>query len=264
MNIVNNIMDLFRAAPTPPANTPTANPAVNPAPTGSAQPGGLPGTKQTAQTDANGVVPNSNDPLSFLKGQEKIWDTVEVDPKVAAEKDIFANFDPAKVMQSAGQVDFTKVLKPEILQAAIAGGEDGMKALVSGLNTMVQNSYGRSALTTKALVQEALQKQQDQFMGMLPELIRKTSAMDSLQEDPVFADPAVQPLVGMLVERTMQKNPNTSQQDAEKIVREYFTGLSAALTASAVQRKTAPAAQKAATTKKSSDFSSFLPPEMRS
>lgn len=222
-------MDLFRSAPVAPAI-----PAPNGNPSQVANPGqNLPGTQASPQTANNGIVPAQSpapapaekaEPTP-MEGFKDIWQTVKTEDGVPASE-MFANLDPKKVMESAQKVDFTKTLTPEILAKAAAGGQEGIAALVSAMNSVAQSGYAQNAIATTKIVQQALKKQKEEFDAQLPTMVRKLSANENiLAENPLFNNPAIQPLVGALQEQLVRKNPNATSKEIQTQVGDFFTQL---------------------------------------
>lgn len=221
-----NIMDLFRTVPTNTA-------VVTPAPTGNSAPGVvLPSTQSGTGTAPNGAVPinggvapnvGTTDPKtqSPFADFDKLWD---IDPK-ATDPNIspFANVDPAKVMESARKVDFAKAVTPELLTKIQAGGQEGMVALMTALNTVSQQTYGQSALATTKIVEQALAQQRTSFEAALPALVKKLSVNDNLRtENPLLANPAIAPMVEALQSALLTKNPNATAAEIQAQVNTFL------------------------------------------
>lgn len=255
-----NIMDLFRSAPVAPQGQPAqgipGNPTM-PGPSGVQNPGALPGTQNSSVTAVNGVVPVSAPAPapSLMEGFKDVWQTVPDDP-TKKDTSAFANLDPAKVMESAKNVDFTKVLTPDLLAKIAAGGQEAVVALSQAMQLTSQDVYGRGAITTAKIVEQALEKQRKDFEAALPNLVRQHAVTDSLRhENPMLNDPAIQPMVQALQHMLTMKHPNASSAEIKKNVNEYFDALGAAF---------APKTPQSEAAKKGSDvydFGLFLPKE---
>lgn len=226
------IMDIFSSIMPSAPQTPPVNPNI---PTGVANPGQpLPGTQVSPTTPPNGVVPtqptnqNPGEPgtaVSPLDSFKDIWQTpTNTDPN--ADAPMFANLDPAKLMESARKVDFTKTISPELIQKIQAGGAEASQAFMEALNHAVQTGYAQSALATTKIVEQALTKQQAKFDAQLPTMVKKFSANESLlSNNPLLQNPAIQPLVGALQEQLVRKNPNATSAEIQQQVNDYFAAL---------------------------------------
>lgn len=243
---------------------PVAAPALaNPnAPTGANNPGQpLPGTANGPGTAPNGVVPspapapeaapNSPTPSPTpMEGFKDIWNTVPTsgeDPNAS----IFANLDPNKVMESAKKLDFTKAIPQDVLAKIQAGGPEGAMALAQAMNLVGQTGYAQSAIATTKIVEAALKKQAEQFNASLPTLVKKFSANESiLAENPLYQNPAIQPLVGALQEQLIRKNPNATTAEIQQQVGDFFKSLATSFAPAPVAPKTGKG--------KEEDWSAFL------
>lgn len=254
-----NIMDLFRPA----VAAPVANP-VNPAPTGNANPATpLSGTAATPGTANNGVVPvDGANPAATATGTgtvdpspfadfSKLWETPANPTNPNASP--FANLDPAKVMESARRVDFSKSVPPELVAKIQAGGAEGAQALMAALNHVGQQGYGQSALATTKIVEQALSVQRQQILDQLPALVRKMSVNDNLRtENPLLSDPAISPMVEALQSALLVKNPNATPTEIQGQVNSFLGAMGKAFGPKPVETP----AQKAA--KNETDWDKFL------
>ena len=246
------LANIFGGSPAPVANAPVAPANGNPSQV--AQPGvALPGTQSSPQTAPNGMVPTqtptAETPFDTFKD---IWQTPKndgTDPNAP----MFAGVDPKKLMESAGKVDFAKIIPAESLAAISAGGEPAQKAFASAMNLVAQSLYAQSAFATTKIVDEAMTRQREQFNSNLPSLITSHTANASLvKSNPLLSNPAVTPLVDALRETLIRKNPNATPDEITGQVTDYFNALG---TSFAPKPPVDPAAARAA---KSEDWSSFL------
>ena len=202
-------------------------------PTGAANPGQpLPGTQASQTTAPNGMVPvqdpnanpgnpgTSSSPLDAFKD---IWQTPA---NQVAEQPLFANLDPAKLMESARQVNFAKTLTPETMAKIQAGGPEASQAFMESMNQVAQQVYAQSAIATTKIVEQALSKTKQQYDAQLPSLVKKFSVGENLlAENPLLSNPAIQPLVGALQEQLLRKNPNASSAEIQDQVNQYLQAL---------------------------------------
>jgi len=251
---------LFGTTPATPQN-----PAPS-APTGVANPGQpLPGTQSSQQTAPNGTVPSQSqvmnpDPnaqtqttASPLEAFKDVWQTPATDPNAATPQGMFANLDPAKLMQSAKQVDFTKAVTPEMLAQIQAGGPEAMSAMVQAMNNVAQMGYAQSAIATTKIVEQALAKSKEQYDAQLPTMVKKFSATEAtLANNPLLQNPAIRPVYEAVQSQLLLKNPNATTAEIQQQVGDFFSAMGAAFAPPAPQT----AQQKAARTEE--DWSKFL------
>jgi hypothetical protein len=248
-----DIMSLFRTAPAAPAA-----PAAQPGPTQVANPGApLPGTQSSNGTAPNGVVPTqsistptpTSGEQSPLSNFADIWKT---DPNAAVtDTSIFGVIDPAKVMEAAKKLDFSKSVTPEILAKIQAGGPEAAAAFQSAMNSVGQLQYAQSAMATTKIVEQAVAKVTERFNAQLPSMVKQLSTREGLQtSNPILSNPAVQPMVEALTSQLLTKNPNATSAEIQTQVADYFASLGQVFAPKAPQT----AAQKNAST---SDWSMF-------
>lgn len=219
-----DIFSLFKTAPsTPPQVSAPGNQQQVPG-------NQTPGTLANPQTAPNGVVPaQSNEPpppATPLDSFKDVWNTPDTQP---TDPSLFGNLDPAKLMDSARQVDFAKVITPEQLTAIGQGGDGAVKAFATALNSVAQTVYGQSAMATTKIVEQAIKKNSESYDSKMQEMVRKFSVNEGLQaSNPLLNNPAVQPLVGALTEQLTRKNPTATSADIQAQVRDYFSQLGTA------------------------------------
>lgn len=209
---------------------PVAAPVVNNNPTQTANPQmPLPGSDPQ-----NPMIP-AGDPASqstALDQFAKLWETPATDPNAPADpNNYFATLDPAKVRESARKVNFTSdQVSPELAAAIAAGGPEALKAVQTLINQSSQNVYGQSALATASIVQKALDAQRENFQKALPGILKGQLVADSLAtENPIFNNPALQPMVEMARQQVLQKFPNATQAETKEQIVTFFNAMQQAL-----------------------------------
>lgn len=215
-----SLMDFFRGANPVPAAVPApatnGNPPV-PAPTDKS-PGG------------NAPVADPNAPIepSF----DKLWDPVgENDPKLPDfNPSALFQFDPAKVQEAVKQIDYTKAMNSEQLQAVVAGGEGAMAALSQIMNSVAQQATQVSMIGSAKLIEQALGKANESLDARMAEQIRKQEISAGLREkNPIFNSPEFSPMVSALETQFRTKYPNASSAEittmAEKYVLKFAQGI---------------------------------------
>jgi len=210
------------AAPNSVANNPTVPSASN--------------IPQQSATNPDGSV-NTSATASPLDNFKDLWKT---DPNAAQPQTPFTfNSDPAKLLDAARTVDFTKSLTPELSKRIQAGGADGQMATMEAMNNVAQMTFAQSAHATSKIVEQALQQQQERFEAKLPEYIKQHSVADSLRTtNPLMTNPAMAPMVEALQHQFTVKYPQATAQDIKSYVNDYLNGAADMITA---QRPVAPA-----------------------
>ena len=225
------IMDMFRTAV-----------QLNTAPVVGSQsaptPGNIPPTAPTSGVTTPGTAPNGtnpgttttvdpNAPPTPLADFADIWKDAPTDPN-APPKDssVFGNVDPNKLLEAAKKINFAEAATPEQKAAILAGGEEAVKAMIEVVNQTAQRSYAQSAYASTRMVETAIAKAREQFAAELPQLIKKTNVSNSLREDnPIFSNPAVAPIMDALETRLTIKYPNASASEITNMAKAYVEQL---------------------------------------
>lgn len=253
--IMSMFSNMLGGTPAPAAQTGAQAPAP--------QPGSIPPTApntaaSSPNTAANGVVPTTGDNIkpaepTPLDSFKDIWKNDPVDPNAPQNPSVFGNVDPKRFMEAAGKIDFAKVVTPEQLQAISAGGEGAVGAFASALNAVAQTTYAQSAFASTKIVEQAMARAKDSFIAELPAHIKKQTVSESLRaENPVFSNPAVQPIISALEAQLTVKFPAASAGEITTMAKQYVE----ALGTSFAPKQAAPAAKPG--TREDTDWSSFL------
>lgn len=251
-----SIMDLFRSQPTPPAVTP-------PTPTSTAA---SPGTA------GNGVTPTPGTPgdpaagkqqaapESPLKQFEGLWE-----PNKDAQGNAIVPtptpspvtpLDPTKLQEAVKGLDFTKVVSPDVLAKISAGGQDATAAFTQAMNGVAQAVFSQSALATNKIVESALAKQAEQMLAKMPEMVRQHSVTESLrQENPIFANPAVGPIIEGLKSQLAVKFPNATSAELTAQAKSYLEAVGTSFAPAPKQTENTKSGKKAA---EGTDWAAFL------
>lgn len=212
-----SVFDIFRttpATPVAPAPAPTPNPAPN---ANNAPIPGVDANNPMVPAGTGTAIPNPQDPFKDFNG---LWD-IDL-TKVNPNEPFFAKTDPAKVMESARKTNFSNMTQ-EQMTAIVAGGPEAVKAMQSILNSAAQNVYGQGAIASTKMIDQALSAQRKQFEDMLPGLITKHQASSGLQQsNPLFSNPTLAPMVEMVQERILAKNPNATPQEIQQQTSLFF------------------------------------------
>lgn len=221
-----SVMSVFRQAPT---TTPAADPsATNPT---------VPGDG-TAKPDGTGpvAIPKVGDgAASPLDGFKNLWDT-DKDAKPPTSWEPRLAIDPAKILAAAKTVDFSKSIAPELLAKA-AGGD--ATALSQVINEAAQSGFAQAMGSTANLVKAALTDQAAVFRDqILPEVLRKHAINTQLQDDSLFTNPAVAPMLKMVEDQLVAKNPTMSPAQIKEQAKKFTTEFAEHVAASSGKRIT--------------------------
>jgi hypothetical protein len=223
------ILDIFRTAP--------VAPVPNPGTPGQIPAGTAPSATTTPNTAPNGVTPpnaaiDSTQDSTPLDQFKDIWQTAPVDPNAPTKPTgVFGDVDPKRFMEAAGKIDFSKAVTPEQLQAISAGGDGAVKAFAESMNKIAQGVYAQSAFASTKIVENALAKSRESYLAELPQHIRQQQVSTTLREsNPIFSNPAVQPIISALEIQMTQKYPNATSTEITNMAKQYVEALGTAFT----------------------------------
>lgn len=228
--IFGNMFGNGSGAPAPLSPQQAANPSLNPnlqnpTPT---PPGNIPPASQ----NMNGPTPTetpapANNPTSPLDAYKDLWQPAEApknpDGSPVVKAGMF-NLDPAKIMETAGKLDFKKAIKPEQLTAIQAGGPEAMAALLDVMQQVGQLSYANSVQTNAQLMEAGFGKARTDFTKELPDHIKAYGVGRELSNsNPALNHPAAQPIIDAVRQQMIAKFPGASEADIAARATEYVT-----------------------------------------
>lgn len=172
------------------------------------------------QTPAPAAAPAPTEPTVPMDQFKDVWAAA---PAAAAAPSAL-DLDVQKVAQSAGQLDFTKVVSPQIMQQISAGGEGANKAFLQAMGSIAQATTAHSQLSTAEIVKQALQEQRTQLLQEFKSQSSQQSAFDGLRaENPMLSHPGVQPIVQAVQAQLQRQNPHATAQELQTMTKEYMT-----------------------------------------
>lgn len=254
MSMFSNLMGGNQPAPAAPPGT-VGTPAT---------PGNIPQGAPNTGVTTPGTAPNGQIPAvpadtaagnaTPFDSFQDLWKNEPVDPN-APPTSVFGNVDPQKFMEAAGKIDFSRAVTPEMLQAISTGGEGAMTAFATAMNKVAQGVYAQSAFATTKIVEQALSKSKDAFMAELPQHIKKQTVTDSLRaENPIFSNPAVQPIISALEAQMTVKYPHATAPEITQMAKQYVEALGISFAPKAAVTE----AEAAKAKKGEMDWSTFL------
>ncbi len=176
---------------------------------------GNPGGGNNGNAPSNG---QSNDPFAFAT---KLWDN----PANPETPPAFA-LDPAQLKTVAGAQDFMKGINPELMEKARTGDST---AIMEMMHQVARNSYeaslGHTAKLTEGFVTARETHASKQFGGNVKGELTK-STMSSI---PGWSNPVVRKQLTQHAEALQRVHPDASPQEIVTMVKEYVTGLAAAI-----------------------------------
>lgn len=235
MALIPNLRELFGIPAAPAPMSPAQAAAATTAQIAAAStPGG--GTTGNSPVD-NPTVPNSTTPQSDgsvpaipaaakgdaspMSGYGKIWDT-PVDPNTSAASLVPTfSVDPAKMLEAAKTIDFTKSMDPALLDAASKGDAS---ALANIINSAAQAGYAQAATATISITNKMLSEQAKTFSEKYAPAMMRNESISRVVEKaiPLSQDPAFAPVVSALRTQLSNTYPTASAEEIATHTENYL------------------------------------------
>jgi hypothetical protein len=181
-------------------------PAATAAPADAAAPAASPATAAPAEG-------TQQQPESLLDKHKDLWQPSTTEQQ--EEQPLFA-VDQSKLMEAAGKLDFTKLIKPEQLQAIARGGDEAAQAFLQAINAVGQAGFANALSANTKLIEQALQRKEAEFEAKIPGAIKSFNIENALSSDPVLKHPAARPVVGVIAKAMAAKNPDATPAELQK------------------------------------------------
>lgn len=202
-------------------------------------------TVPAASVDATN--PNNTPAAQAPEGLDKftdMWNLTDAE-KPKAPVSPFEGVTPEALQQVAGKTDFSKVVTPEMMSAISAGGEQAAAAMIQALNAVAQQTYAQSAGASIKLIENALDKQRQQFQAELPNLIKQQTVTENLRNsNPIFNHPAAAPMLDTLQKQLQLKNPTATAEQIRKQAEDYLVSFAGAASPKQQQQQQSPGSNK--------------------
>lgn len=162
---------------------------------------------------------------SVMEQLDGLW---QIDP---AEKGALPSavpnlsIDPNKLAEAVSRMNFTSSLTPDLMQKALSGDQ---AAFSQAINQAAQTAFAQSLQAASKMTEHALAQQAVSFKALLPNEVKKMQIGDSLTlENPVFANPTIQPFVTMLRDQLAVKYPAATGAELTGMAKGLFSELAA-------------------------------------
>lgn len=164
---------------------------------------------------------NGNDPMADLS---KLWENPPEDPN-NPKKDptkYVPDIDPKALSETVGKMDFTKAITPEQRAAMLAGGEQGLAAMMELINSVGRQAVATTYQAGQKLMSSALENARTDFMNQVPNHVRNANTSAALSKNPLVNNPAYKPLVDNVTNQFLEKYPKATPDQVAKAVDGYF------------------------------------------
>ena len=191
----------------------------------------------------------SESPLDMFKD---LWQPSENQQAPAQESKIFS-FDPSKMGESIGKMNFAGSVNPDIMQKALQGDT---AAFGESLNSVARTVFGQSLQLMTNMMEHRFKKHNEGFEAKLPDMMRNWGAGEELNSNPLFQHPGTRPMLEALKSQIASKHPELPAKEVARTAELYFEQMSEVIQG-AKQQKVASNKPKKDTFQET-DFSDFL------
>lgn len=202
-----------------------------------------PTTQQTqvASAAGNPIVPSPTTPVSNgsvpaipvagtgdkspLANFDDLWKTDPNSNQVTPSLVPNFNLDTAGLLAAAQKVNFTNHINTELVAKAMAGDQE---AFLSVINQAAQLGFANATAASGELVRQSLGSAQNVLKDtVLPGAFREHAISQAINEtNPIFSDPSVSPMLGMLKSQLQVKYPTATPQQIAATAAEYLGSMS--------------------------------------
>jgi hypothetical protein len=220
-----NVMNMFRATPAPQSvqlnqNGQPQNPNLQQQQqqqSAQLNPQGGQGNPQNTQEQA----PKEQSPEELFKDFWNIDPKKDTVPQDLGQFDF--NFDPKKVTETVGTMNFTNGISPELAKKVSAGGEEAVSAMIAMMNSVGQQVMRNAVIASAKVTESGLRSSGQRIASELPGMVRSHTVSNALREDnPLFADPSVAPVLAAFEQQAAIKFPNATPQEIREYTRQYM------------------------------------------
>lgn len=258
-----SIFDMFKTVPTAqPAAPAVATPVQQAAPT----PGNIPASAAAASTTVAtaGTAPNGAVPVNEVtadgatkSGLDQFADIWNTQAQQGTQGQPLFNVSQEKMMEAARKQNFGFQPSPEQAAKITAGGPEAVQAMMEMMNTMAQNVYAHSAFASTRLIEGALEKSQFARAADIDNKFKSLTVTNTLNsENPIFSNPAAQPLLDSVKNQLLVKYPNATPNELATMAKTFLQDFITAANAPQAQQQQQAQAQAAA----GEDWSKFFSP----
>lgn len=130
--------------------------------------------------------------------------------------------DPKKLGEMVNKMDFTKSFTSEEVEAIKAGGDNAVAALASMMNKASRQAFQVSLAAATKLAEQGVANAHQRFISDIPEHVRNHMLENDLGSDPIFKNPALQPIVKSVKDQYLKKFPKATPAELNNAVKQYF------------------------------------------
>lgn len=216
-----SIFDMFSATKQQPAQQPTQQQQP-------ATPGNItaPTVPVTPTNEASAPVPAvPNTPVDPLDAFKDLWNN-EQNTAAATPNSFMPEVNQDILAKAMGNVDFTSHITPDVMKTITEGGEGAMQAMLKAMNTVAQQAMIQSTLVNSKLSQQGITNAATKFEETVPQMLRRQQAESHARDNnPIFSNPAIKPVMEATQLQILQKFPNATPQEVTKMTQDYILAM---------------------------------------
>lgn len=164
---------------------------------------------------------NGNDPMGDFA---KLWENPPVDDKTKtpATPKYVPDIDPKALGETVGKMNFTGAMTPEVRQKILAGGEDGLNAMMELLNSVGRQAVATTYQAGQRMMAGAIERAESGFLEKVPGQVRNINTTMALGDNPLVNNPAYKPLVDHVTAQFLDRFPKATSNQVSAAVSSYF------------------------------------------
>ena len=251
------------SAPTPPQgpgpnNSPQGNGSVPPTGTNTNNSWAPPSNNGGGKSGTDDNFSDPNNPSGNKSPLDQFADLWQPDNNNGSGKQptsIFS-FDPKKIGEGIGKMNFANAVNPEVMQKALSGDQ---QAFGQVLNNVGQQVFGQAFTLFHKMMEEGFVRNNGNFESQLNDRFREWGASQELADDPIFQSPAAQPVFEAVKSQLAKKYPDLPPKQIAARAKAYIQALSGGSQSDQSQNsQTQPNKRPQDFTFPAEDFSDFL------
>lgn len=174
-----------------------------------------------------------DDPMADLKS---LWEPNKDDKGQPIKEDntpksFMPKLDEKALMEKVEQMDFTKGLTAEEMDAIKEGGDKAVGAFANMLNRAGRRSFLTAFQASSKMAEQGFTQAQERFMESLGPRMREMMIDQGLGEDLSIVDnPMFKPQVDNVKAQILKKFPRATPQQVRSYIKQYFEALKTELT----------------------------------
>lgn len=196
---------------------------------------------------------------SPLEGFKELWKVDPTAPQPTPVASLIPNFnlDGKMLMEQAGKIDFTSHINPELVTKAMSGDA---ASFLEVINQASRFGFANSSAATAKLIEGSLGNAQIALNdSVIPSAIRREQISSAINaNNPIFADPAVAPMMGMLQQQLTTKYPTASSAEIATMAARYLDGMASSIVSAKGGSISTPAQTRQANAQKEPDWMELL------